>query len=141
MAAANFDIRETVGKNRQQTTRKCEITKTIDFSKQAVAAGQSAAFLTTPPGFVFERCDGVLKKAEGEAATLDIGTEADADGMLDGGNVNGTVGASIARAGNETIAAGTLLSNTEVRVTCPAAAATLNVAIAKVTLVGYVTDV
>lgn len=140
MAAATYDIKEAVGKNRQQTTRQTEIRKRIDSSRRVVAATESAEFMVTPVGFVFTRCDVILKKAEGETATIHIGTEADDDCMQVSGNVNGAVGATIAKAGTEALKAGTLLSNTGVRVSVPAAANTVNVAIVDVTLVGYVVD-
>lgn len=137
---ATFDIIDTVGKNRPMTTRRVEIPKEVDFAEQNLAATETAAFMTTPKGFVLESCDAFLLTAEGEAATVDIGTEANPDGLLDGGNVNGTPGAAIAKAGTEAIVAGTYLSATDLVIGPPAAAATLNVGKVLVVLTGYVID-
>lgn len=145
MALATFDIQKSVGKNRSQTTRRIEILKAIDFALisggAGLAAGQSAAFMTTPKNFVYEDCHPVLKTPEGEVASLDIGTELDPDGLVDGGNMNGVANTAIAKAGTEAIKAGAVLSETELRVTTPALAATLNVGKVDVVLVGYIADI
>jgi len=145
MAVAAFNIQQSVGKNRAQSTRRVEILKTIDFTTinggVGLAATEDAAFMTTPKNFVYEDCHPVLKTAEGEASTVDIGTEADVDGLLDGGNMNGVANAAIAKAGTESIAAGTVLSETELRVLNPAAGATLNVGKIDIVLVGYISDI
>lgn len=144
MAAAAFDIQASVGKNRAQSDRRVEIKKTVDFSvvngNTGLDAAEDVAFMTTPTGFVFERCDGILKTAEGAAGNIDIGTEADPDGMLDGGDVNGTINESIAPAGTEAIVSGTYMSETEVRITIAAAQPTVDAAVVDITLVGYITD-
>ncbi len=145
MAVAAFDIQASVGKNRAQSSRRIEIKKTIDFTTinagAGLAATQDVAFMTTPKNFVFEDAHAVLKTAEGEASTLDIGTEAAVNGLLDGGDMNGTVNATIAKAGTESIAAGTIMSETELRLLCPAAAATINVGKIDVIIVGFISDI
>ena len=144
MADPTFNVEPEVGRGKDQTSRRIEISKRLEFAKlgdgTGLAAEESMRFLTPPDGFVVERLDARLVTAEGEAATLDFGIEADPDGLLDGGNVNGTPGASIAPAGTEAIVPGTYLGNTPIRVTNPAAGATVNVAVVDVTLVGYTVE-
>lgn len=144
MAAAAFDIQSVVGKNVSQSSRRVELKKRVDFSKinagAGLAAGEDAAFMTTPKGFVYERCDSVQKTPEGAAGTVDIGTAAASNGMLDGGDANSTADTTIALAGTESIKAGTLMSETEVRVAIAAAQPTLDTAIIDITLVGYLID-
>lgn len=145
MALAIFDIRKSVGKNRAQSSRRVEIKKTIDFSTinggVGLAATEDAAFMTTPKNFIYEDCHPVLKLAEGEASSVDIGTEADVGGLLDGGDMNGVANAAIVKAGTESIAPGTVMSETELRVLNPALGATLNVGKIDIVLVGYISDV
>lgn len=141
----DFDVKDLVGKNRQQTARRVEWTKRLDFSElpdgTGLAAEETMAFMTLPAGYVHERCDPVLRTAEGEAATLDIGTEADPDGFVDGGNVNGNANEAVALAGTEALKAGTYFhTDTDVIIGPPAAAATVNVAVLDVTFVGYMIE-
>lgn len=97
--------------------------------------------VTTRVGFVFTRCDAILKKAQGGAATLHIGTEADDDNMLIAGNVNQRRGECHHRQERRRGIEGRHLAvDSGVRVSVPVAAATVNEAIVDVTLVGYVTD-
>jgi hypothetical protein len=144
MAAATYDIQNIVGKNRPQSSRRCEIPLRIDFSDinggSGLAAGESVAVGETPKGFVYQGCDGFLVGAEGAAGNFDFGTEADVDGMLDGGNANGTAGAAIAKAGTESQAAGSYLSETELRVSVAAAQPTLDAAVAYLVVHGYIID-
>lgn len=139
---ADFDISAVVGKNRAQTTRRCEITKDVDFADIAtgLAAGETAIFMTTPKNFVYEGCDAFLLEAEGATGTLDIGTEADTDGLLDGGNANGTAGTSIAKAGTEAIVAGTFMSSTALVLAIAAAQPTLDSARVRVVVRGYIIE-
>lgn len=143
MAAADFDIKADVGINRAQTSRRVEIVKEIDFSTinggAGLAATEQAAFMDTPAGFVYEGHSAILKTAEGEAATLNIGTEAKPQGFVAAGDVNGNVGETIAKGAN-TINPGTYLPSTEIRVGTPAAANTVDVAVVKVTLYGHIID-
>lgn len=145
MAAATFDVTNQVEQGRSQTTRRVELHYHLDFSTlgdgTGLAAGEDAEFADLPAGYVHERLDAVLRTAEGEAATIDIGTEADADCFMDGGNVNGTPNAKIALAGTEAAGAGTYYhTTTPVRVMCPAAANTVNVAVVDVTFIGYMRE-
>jgi len=145
MAAPTFDATDQVAQGRQQTSRRVELHYHIDFNTigdgTGLVAAETAGFGTLPAGYVHERLDAVLRTAEGGAATLDVGTEADPDGFLDGGDVNGTPNAKIALAGTEALGAGTYFhANTPVRLGPPAAAATLDDAIADLTFVGYLID-
>jgi len=145
MAAATFDITKQVAQGRQQTGRRVELNYKLPFATlgdaTGLVAGEDAEFATLPAGYVHERLDSVIRTAEGEVATVDIGTEADDNGFLDGGNINGAANSSIALAGTEAFAPGTYFhTNTPVRVKTPAAAATLNVAVLDVTFVGYMRD-
>lgn len=143
MAAATFDIIQQIsGLNQPQATRYRELRWTLDFNTlgdgTGLAATESADFGKIPKGFVFQDCVAVLRTAEGTAATLDIGIESDVDGFLDGGSMNGTPNATVAKAGNESIARGTYFhTDTPIRATCPSAAATLDDAILDVVLVGF----
>lgn len=145
MVAALFDTKNQVNQGRQQLTRRVELHYRLDFNTlgdgTGLAATEDAEFAVLPAGYVHERLDPVLRTAEGVAATLDIGTEADPDGFGDGLNVNGTPNARVALAGTEAFAPGTYFhTNTPVRATCPTAAATLDDAILDLTFVGYMVD-
>ncbi len=143
MAAATYNIRSKVfppGKARQQTTRRVEFFKRIDFSKQAMAANEDAAFLDLPAGYVHERVDVILRVAEGETATLNIGVEGTIQAFVAACNVNSTPNTNLS-IGSPGFAAGKYLhTDTEVRVNVPAAANTLNVAIVDIVFVGYMTE-
>lgn len=139
---ADFDITDVVGKNRSQETRRCEITKDVDFADIAtgLAAGETAIFMMTPKNFVFEGCDAFLLEAEGATGTLDIGTEANPDGLLDGGNANGSAGTHIAKAGTEAIVAGEFMSETNLVLAIAAAQPTLDSARVRVVVRGYIIE-
>jgi len=142
---ADFDIKETVGRNRKQTDRRVEWEYEVDFSSMGdgtgLAATETAELCVLPKGYVHERLDVVLRTAEGEAATLDVGDAADVDGFMDGGNLNGSANAQVALAGTEAYAAGKYFhADTPVNLLCPAAANTINVAKARFTFVGYMSD-
>lgn len=143
MAAATFNIRSKVfppGKARNQTTRRVEFHKRIDFSKQALAASEDAAFLDIPAGFIYERIDVILRVAEGETATLNIGVEGTIQAFVAACNVNTTLNTRLA-IGSPGYAAGQYFhTDTEMRVNTPAAANTINVAVIDVYLVGYMTE-
>lgn len=145
MAAATFDITNQVNQGRNQSARRVELHYRLDFNTlgdgTGLAAGEDAEFGSLPAGYVHERLDAILRTAEGVAATVDIGTAADPDCFMDGGNANGNANAKIALAGTEAAGAGTYHhANTPVRAMCPAAAATLDDAIIDVTFVGYMVD-
>jgi hypothetical protein len=143
MAAATFNIKDQVPQGRQQNSRRVELHYHLDFNTlgdgTGLATTESAEFADLPAGFVYERHDSILRTAEGTAATADFGTEADTDGFNDGADMNGTPNAFVARAGTESIVAGTYFhTTTPVRVT--AGAATLDDAIIDVTFVGYMVN-
>jgi hypothetical protein len=140
--AATFDLKDVIGKNRPQTNRRVEIPFRLDFGdiSGGMDAGESVAILKTPKGFVKEEFHPFLVTAEGAAGNLDFGTEADSDGLLDGGDCNGTPGAAIALAGTETIKAGTLMSETEIQAKIAAAQPTLDTAVIYGVLIGYIID-
>lgn len=142
MAAATFSALNQIPQGRQQATRRVEYHYRVDFNVHGdgtgLASTESMAIGELPAGYVHERLDAVLRTAEGTAATLDVGTEADADGFLDGGSMNGTANARVAMAGTEAFSAGTYFHTaTEIRVTCPSGGATLDDAIADLCFVGY----
>lgn len=139
--AINFDIQSLVGKSDLQTTRRVEWTKRVKFAEinagSGLAATQSAGFLLIPAGFTFERCDAVLRTAEGEVAQMNVGLDGEAKAFLADGNVNGTVNAQIA-VGTITSTAGRFFAtDTTATVNVDAAEATLNVAVVDITMVGY----
>ena len=145
MAAPTFDITEQVAQGRQQGSRRVELHYHIDANTlgdgTGLVAAETAGFASLPAGYVHERLDAVLRTAEGVAATLDVGTEADPDCFMDGGDVNGTPNAKIALAGTEAATPGTYYhANTPIRLGPPAAAATLDDCILDLTFVGYMVD-
>jgi hypothetical protein len=145
MATFDFTANMRNGVGRSQTSRRVEFHITVDFAKMGdgtgLAAGETAKIGTLPAGYVHGRLDAILRKAEGEAATVDVGTEADPDGFLDGGNMNGAINARVAPAGTEAFGAGTYHhGNTDIVVMTPALAATLDVGKIDLTFVGYLRD-
>lgn len=141
MAAATFDAKNQVDQGRAQTSGRVEINFKVDFAKigdgTGLAATEDAEIGVLPAGYVHERLDAVLRKAEGEVATMDVGVEADDNGFGVTMNVNGTINAEIAP-GAAAFGAGKYFHvNTPVRVKCPAAANTLNVAQVELTWIGY----
>lgn len=142
MPAATFEIAQQIrGLSQPQQSRKKQLEWLLDFNTlgdgTGIAATESADFGIIPAGFIYEDFIAILMTAEGATATVDFGIDGDVDGFLDGGNANGTINATIAKAGNESIARGTYFhTNTPIRVTGPAAAATLDDAIIYVVLLG-----
>ena len=140
---ATFDLTTTdVLQNTNLSTRRQERRYRVDFSTMGdgtgLAATETATLCTLPSGWVHEQCDVILRTAEGEAATLDIGISGDTDGFLDGGSLNGTANALVTKAGTETLLPGKYFHTaTDVELLCPAAANTINVAVIDVTFVGY----
>jgi hypothetical protein len=142
MAAATFDATNQIPQGHQQHSRRVEYHYRVDFNTHGdgtgLAATESMAIGMLPAGYVHERLDPVLRTAEGTAATLDVGTEADVDCFGDGLNMNGTANARIALAGTEAATPGTYHHTaTEIRVLTPSGAATLDDAIVDLTFVGY----
>lgn len=140
MAAATFDIRDKTsppGDTRQQTTRRVEYVKRIRFADTPLAATQDAALLTLPAGFILERIDPILRVAEGQTATMHLGVEADDDALAVSVNLNGTPNARAAIGSPAMVAGQYFHTATEIRVKCPAAANTLDVAVVDVIIVGY----
>lgn len=146
MAAATFNaISQVKGLSQPQHTRRRELVYLVDFNTlgdgTGLAATEDAAIGILPAGYVHERCDVILRTAEGTAATLDIGTEANDDGFLDGGSMNGTPDARVAPAGSEAFVAGTYFhADTELRVKTPSGAATLDDAVIEIRMVGYMAE-
>lgn len=133
-----------VVQNTNLVSRRVELRYHVDFSLinsgSGLAATESALVAYIPAGFVYEDLIPILRTAEGVAATLDIGISTDVDGFLDGGNMNGTANATVAKAGTETIARGTYFhAATGLEVLTPAAAATLDGAVLDIVLVGFLT--
>lgn len=144
---ADFDFTPEMpsgGNVRPQTSRMVEIPITVDFATMGdgtgVAASETAKIGTIPAGFQHIGTYPVLRTAEGEAATVDIGSAADPDGLLDGGNMNGTPNADIALAGTEALDGTYFHTATDIVCGPPAAAATLNVGKLDLVLVGFMRD-
>lgn len=140
-----FDVKKQIPQGRAQTTRRVELKYTLDFAKLGDGTGlaetESAEFAILPAGYVHERLDAILRKAEGTAATIDVGTEADPDCFGDGLNVNGTPNQEIALAGTEAAGPGTYFhTNTPVWVTTPSGGATVAGAVVELIFVGYLTE-
>lgn len=185
MAAATFDAKKQIAQGRPQTTRRVEIPFNLDFTATGglgdgtgLAANEDMEIGSIPAGFTMERLDPKLIVAEGEAATLDFGTEATPTLFAAALNLNGTPNAVIAQNPSAVAVAtadadatygqpeadlineikadvNTLVANlnterakaglyfhvnTPVRVRCPNAANTINVAKVRLTLIGYMTD-
>ncbi len=140
--AINFDIQSTVGKSRQQMTRRVEWTKRVkaaDINAGAgLAATQSAGFITLPAGYVHDRCDVVLRKAEGEAAQINVGLDGEAKAFLGDASVNGTLNAQAT--GTAAGAGRYFHTDTVATVNVDAAEATVNVAEVDITFTGYMIE-
>jgi hypothetical protein len=142
---ATFDITKQVNQGRQQSSRRVEMHFHLDFSATGgltdgtgLANTETATLGTIPAGFVFEFSDTILRTAEGEAATLNIGYTGAATAFLNAGSVNGTANASIAR--GTVLTPGTYFhTNTNMEIACPGAN-TINVAVVDFTLIGYMVD-
>lgn len=139
---ATYDIQKSVGKNRNQSAKGDVIKTRVDFSKINNGAGAAAAdvivFRKTPKNFVLESAVAVLRTAKGSAGTIDIGTAAAPNGLLNDGNTNGTVNATIAKAGTEAgLPAGTMLSETNLQILCNAAHA---LGVVDVYVKGFIAD-
>jgi hypothetical protein len=78
MAAATYDIKSLVGKNRAQFPRSYPLVKTIDFAAQNVANTESAEFVVIPGGTFVRAFTPIIATAEGGAATMTVGTETSA---------------------------------------------------------------
>lgn len=144
MAAPTFDRKAFIPQEHPQSDRRVEIPFELDFADTeltdgtGLAADEDIEIGDLPAGYVHERLDAVLRVAEGEAATLDVGSEADPNGFASVLNMNGTINAAIALAGTEAFAAGTYFNvKTPIRATCPAAANVLNVGKVQLTFIGY----
>ena len=96
--ATTYDVRDLVGRNRAQSPRTVRWRKRYSFADRSLAAGQSAAFLTLPKGFVCERVDAVLRTAEGAAGTFQVGIDGNLTLFATGLNANGTPNAQISGA-------------------------------------------
>jgi len=139
-----YDIRDSVGRNRSQFTKRVEITKVIDFSTinggVGLAAGETADFLETPKGFVLEDIHPRSVTPQGAASQVNIGTDAITDGLLAAADANLAAGTVIAPTGGESYVPGDLLGETLIHVGVPAAQPTLDTAVIEVTLLGYIKE-
>lgn len=135
----------TVPQVRKQSSRRVEIPYRLNFTATGgltdgtgLATLESAVLAVIPAGFVLERSDSILRTAEGEAATLSIGTAAAPTAFLNAGSVNGTPNALITQGAGMT--PGTYFhANTNIEIYNPGAAL-INVAVVDFTLVGYMVD-
>lgn len=93
--ATTYDVRDLVGRNRAQSPRTVRWRKRFSFAQRSLAAGESAAFLTLPKGFVCERVDAVLRTAQGAAGTFQLGVDGNLTAFATGLNANGTPNAQI----------------------------------------------
>ncbi len=117
MAAATFDAKNQVSQGRPQTTRRVEIPfGTLDFTATGglgdgtgLAQNEDMEIGVIPAGYTHEYLDPKLIVAEGEAATLDVGTEASPTLFANALDMNGTPNAKIQL---ETIAAANAATQT-----------------------------
>lgn len=147
MAAATFDAKKQVPQGRAQSQRRVEFSFNLDFTATGglgdgtgLAATEDMEIGVLPAGYVHERLDAVLRVAEGEVSTMDVGVEADDNGFGVLLNMNGTPNAKISVGAPAFVASEYFHVNTPVRVKCPAAANTINVAKVRLTFVGYLSD-
>ena len=142
MAAATYDIRQFIdGLNQPQHTRRVEMKWVgLDFSKRGtpgLSANQNADIGTIKKGFVYEGSTVIIRTPEGQTATMNLGTDVTANAFLAAGNINGAANTAVAKTGAE-VAAGTYFDvDTPVRVTCPNAANTIDVAVLDIFIWGF----
>jgi hypothetical protein len=135
------DLRNVIPQNKQQSSRRVEWTVRYSFASYSLAATEANTIFTLPKGYVHERCDPVLRTAEGAAGNFDLGITGDLDGFVDGGNANGTANAKVALAGTESLTPGTYFhTDTPVIINIASAQPTLDAAVLDLTFVGYMTD-
>jgi len=139
-----YDIRDSVGRNRSQFTKRVEITKRVDCSTinggAGLAAGETADFLELPKGFHLEDVHPAIVTPQGAASQLDIGTDAVTDGFLAAGDANGAAGSIIAVTGGESYVPGDALGETLVHIGVPAAQPALDTLVVDITFLGYIKD-
>jgi hypothetical protein len=95
-----YNIKKLINANSDQFDRSIRIVKTIDFTKRTLAQADTCTFFTIPKGFVLLDRAFILITAEGGTCTVDVGISGSTDGMLDGGNLNGTANTAIAAGTN-----------------------------------------
>ena len=138
---ASYDVRDLVGKNRQQSSRRVEWTVRYSFAQRSLVALDQATFFTLPKGYVHERLDIVQRTPQGAAGNFDVGIAGDLDGFADGVNANTAANTRVPLAGTESLPAGSYFHvDTPVIINVASAQPTLNVAVVDLTFVGYMTD-
>jgi hypothetical protein len=138
---ASYDVRDLVGKNRQQSSRRVEWTARYSFAQRSLVALDQATFFTLPKGYVHERMDIVSRTPEGAAGNFDVGIAGDLDGFADGVDANVAANTRVALAGTESLTAGRYFHvDTPVIINVASAQPTLDAAVVDLTFVGYMTD-
>lgn len=135
---ATQDLRRALGKNLPQASRLVELVKTVDFAEFNAASGDVLQVLDIPAGFVREDCDVFLLAAEGGTGTIDIGVSGATDSLLDGGDVNGTANAIIAKGTNAGATRKLFSTSTTVSIVANNA---LDAAKIQIVIRGYMTDI
>mgnify|MGYP001189054519 CR=1 FL=1 len=138
---ASYDVRDLVGRNRQQTSRRVEWTVRYSFAQRSLAALDQATFFTLPQGYVHERLDIVSRTPEGAAGNFDVGIAGDLAGFADGVNANVAANTGVPLAGTESLKPGSYFHvDTPVIMNVAATQPTLDAAVVDLTFVGYMTD-
>lgn len=145
MAVADFDLTGSIRQTRSQTSRAVEYEVEVDFSSEdlndgnGLAATKSVDVFDLPAGYVHDYVVPIPTTLEGEAATLDIGDEDDADGFGDGVDLNGTANKRADLTWSEAYLNGEYFPDgTTVRLTCPAGANTIDVAKVRLIFKGFI---
>lgn len=126
------------GRNHPMSSKDQYLEFDFDFAEHNVGNAETADWFVIPAGFVRVDQDVILLTAEGGAGTIDIGYSGATDKLLDGGNVNGTANAVIAKGTNAAAATTVHASATTVTITANAA---LDAAKIKIIVRGYMTNV
>lgn len=116
------DVKAAVGQYANQSADATRFSKEIllgTIAGVSLAAGDKLDVLTMPDNFVYERTDIVLLTKE-TGVTIDVGNASAAKGFFKTANLDGTEGASVARAGDESIKPGTLVGGQVVTITANA---------------------
>lgn len=147
MAAADFDLTGVLRQTRAQTSRAVEYEVEVDFasddlnSGNGLAAGKSVDVFDLPDGYVHDYLVPIVETPEGEAATLDVGDENDADGFGDGIDMNVSANTRSDLTFSEAYLNGEYFPDgTTVRLTNPAGGNTLNVGKARLIFRGLLVD-
>jgi hypothetical protein len=137
--ASTYDLIKVLNGHHRpmQNNRMTVLEVILDCAEHNIGSAETADILTIPAGFVRLDQHGLLLTAEGGTGTVDIGVAGALDGLIDGGNVNGTANAFLAKGTNG--AAGPVLYTADTTVTLTANNA-LDAAKIWLMITGYMTD-